>query len=367
MKILLLTSHLNFGGISVYTVSLAEGLKNKGEEVLVSSGGGDLVPQLEENGIKHIKIPIDTKSEIGPKVLLSAFKLHKILREEKIDLIHAQTRVTQVVASNINRFLNIPYVTTCHGFFKARGSRLIFPCWGSKVVAISEAVREHLVNQLKVPKEKVSLIYNGIDTNKFFKDYTQEEKDNLRCQYQLSQGPVIGIISRLSSVKGHKYLLLAFAQVLKYNPSAQLLIIGDGAEKQRLIDLTKKLKIADKVIFGQSTADTTKPLSIMDIFVLPSLQEGLGLCLLEAMAMAKPVIASDVGGIYTLVQHRTNGLLTVPADESSLTQMIIALLNDREMAIKMGQAGRKMVEDKFSLEQMVEKTKNLYREVLNAS
>ena len=274
--------------------------------------------------------------------------------------------MTQVIANNLSRFLKIPYVTTCHGFFKARGGRLLFPCWGSKVIAISEPVREHLVNKLKVPKENTALIYNGVDTDKFFKDYTQEEKDNFRLQYKLSNDPIIGIISRLSSVKGHKYLLLAFAQVLKQNPAAQLLIIGDGPEKRRLVALAKKLKISNKVIFGKSTADTTKPLSIIDIFVLPSIQEGLGLSLLEAMAMAKPVVASDVGGIYTLVEHQVNGLLTISADEKSLAQAITALLSDKETALKMGQAGRKMVKEKFSLAKMVEETRNLYREVLNA-
>lgn len=366
MKILLLTSHLNFGGISIYTVSLAKGLKNKGHDVLVASSGGDLVPQLETEGIRHIKIPIDTKSEVGPKVLLTVFKLRKILKEEKVDLIHAQTRVTQVVANSINRYLKIPYVTTCHGFFKARAGRLIFPCWGSKIVAISEAVREHLVNQLKVAKDKVCLIYNGIDTNKFFKNYSPEEKNSFCREYKLSSGPVIGIISRLSSVKGHEYLLSAFTQILESYPTVRLLIIGDGPEKNRLVNLAKKLKIDDKVIFEKSTADTTKPLSIMDIFVLPSLQEGLGLALLEAMAMGKPVIASKVGGIYTLVQHGVNGLLTVPADEKSLAEAIVTLLNDKEMARGMGQMGRRMVEEKFSLEQMVEKTNDLYNEALNA-
>ena len=129
MKILLLTSHLNFGGISIYTFSLAKGLKDKGNDVLVGSSGGDLVPQLLNIGIRHIKIPVNTKSEIGPKAMLSVFKLRKILKEEKVELIHAQTRVTQVVASNLSRFFKIPYVTTCHGFFKPHGGRLIFPCW----------------------------------------------------------------------------------------------------------------------------------------------------------------------------------------------------------------------------------------------
>ena len=272
MKILLLTSHLNFGGISIYTFSLAKGLKDKGNDVLVGSSGGDLVPQLLNIGIRHIKIPVNTKSEIGPKAMLSVFKLRKILKEEKVELIHAQTRVTQVVASNLSRFFKIPYVTTCHGFFKPHGGRLIFPCWGNRVIAISEAVREHLVNQMKVAKEKIGLIYNGIDLDKFSKYRRPEEKDNFRLEYKLSGAPVIGIISRLSSVKGHKYLLASFAQILKEYPEEQLLIVGDGPEENKLVNLAKELKILGKVIFAKSTPDTTKPLSVMDIFVLPSLQ-----------------------------------------------------------------------------------------------
>ena len=120
MKILLLTTHMNLGGIGVYVLLLAKGLTKRGHEVFVASCGGNLIGLLESFGARHLKIDIKTKAAISPKVFLARKEVTRIIKEKNIQLIHAHTRVTQMLAYLVSRKTNIPYLTTCHGFFKPK-------------------------------------------------------------------------------------------------------------------------------------------------------------------------------------------------------------------------------------------------------
>ena len=167
MNISFITTHLNIGGIAVYTTSLAKALVEKGHRVTVFSSGGDMVADSIKDNVIHKKIDIKTKSELSPKLWLNLSRLKKVIADEKPDIIHAQTRVAQVLAALVSEKINVPFVSTCHGFFKKRLSRKLFGCWGSGVIAISEAVKNHLMTDFGVPEDKITLIHNGIDVNKF--------------------------------------------------------------------------------------------------------------------------------------------------------------------------------------------------------
>ena len=366
MRILLLTTHLNLGGIGVYVLSLAKGLLQKGHQVFVVSSGGDLVALLDSFGVNHLAVDIKTKSEISPKVILARKQIARIIKGKNIDIIHAHTRVTQVLAHLVSKKTGVPYVTTCHGFFKRRMFRRIFPCWGSRSIAISEAVREHLVNDFGVRKENIAVVHNGVEIEKFSPDkFSQPQKDELRRNYGLKSGrPVIGTVARLSSVKGQRYLILAMKRILKDNPAAQLLLVGDGPEKDRLVQQVEELGIEDKVFFVPPTLDISAPLSIMEVFVFPSLLEGLGLAIIEAQAMGLPVVATDVGGIYTLVKDGVNGFLVHPKEPDALAEAILKLLRDKKLAERFGAQARIQAGRKFNLKQMVEGIERVYREIL---
>ncbi len=366
MKILLLSTHLNLGGIGIYTLSLAKSLKESGEDVVIASSGGSLVKDLKRCGIEHVEIPVNTSSDIGLHTILAYFRLLPVVRNTPIDIIHAQTRVTQIIANMLSKNSSASFVTTCHGFFKNRFFRRIFPCWGEKAIAISDAVRQHLVCDFKLPKNRVSVIYNGIDAKRFDKQVSAADRLHIKKEYRLKDAPVIGIISRLSGIKGHKYLINAFARVLKVVPDAQLLIIGDGKRKysDSLKGRVKGLGLDAKVKFYPSCRDTSIPLSIIDVFCHPSLQEGLGLSILEAMAMGVAVVASDVGGIYTLIKDRSNGLLVPPKDEEALSEAILLLLSDRKKAQEMGRLSKSIVQKNFTLEEMTKKVVKVYEKVI---
>ena len=359
MKILYLANHLNIGGITSYLFSLARGMKARGERVYLASSGGEREEDFIAEGIRCIRVPLGTKSEASPKILFSFLQLLPLIKENEIDIIHCNTRVTQVLGALLARFSGRPYISRCHGFFKKRFSRLVFPCWGKKVIAISEAVRNHLVEDFKVSPEDIRVIHNGIDLERF--------QVKIKKDFGLGPGPVVGIIARLSDVKGHAYLIQAMPEVLTRIPAVKLLIVGDGKTKDELVNMVERLGLAGSVSFLPSLRDTREALSLMDVFVLPSLKEGLGLSLMEAMAAGLAVIGSDVGGIRNLIQHGQNGILVAAQDVHQLARAILELLGDRNKREYLGNNAREFIRDNFSLEKMIVETQEVYAQCLKRS
>lgn len=364
MNILHITNQLDVGGITSYVLTLSSGLKKKGHNVFVASSGGELLPKFSERGIVFIPIPINTKSEISPKIFMSLFGLIGLVKRNNIDIVHAHSRTTQVLGCLLGKVRGIPYVSTCHGFFKTRFSRRLLPCWGQKVIAISQQVKTHLVDDFKIEDRRIEVIHNGIDIERF-QGVSQDKR--LRGNFGLGDGPVVGIVARLSDVKGHSYLIEAMKPVLEKIPSAQLVIVGEGRMKEELISLAKKLKIEKNVVFMPTVSDTKEVLSAIDVFVMPSLNEGLGLALMEAMSCGLPVVGSNVGGIKSLIQHGINGLLTEPAEVKGLSSAILDLLTDRKKALALGSNAKDFISRNFSQGQMISETERVYLECVKVS
>jgi len=365
MRILLLTTHLNIGGITTYTVSLAKALKAKGHEVFVASNGGMLVPELTQAGISHLKMDIFTKSELSPKVFRAVLEVSSIAKKLGIDVIHSQTRIAQVIGFFASKLSKVPYVTTCHGFFNKNMGRIIFPCWGDRVIAISDAVKENLTDYFGVDEDRVRLIYNGIEIKKFLKDFSEEEIIGLKDRFGVRRDySVIGTIARFTPDKGHDTLLYALFEILRQKPNVQLVFVGDGAERLRIMDLVQRLSLSDNTVFIKPQINTVNVLAIMDVFMFtPARREGLGLVILEALASGKPVVATDVGGVSSVIQNNVNGFLVEPSRPELLVEPVLKLLKDKELYKKMSQAGREIAIKKFSINGMADRTEEVYREV----
>lgn len=365
MNILYITNHLNVGGITSYTLTLAAGLKKRGHNVYIASCGGERVLKFKEAGIIYITVPINTKREISFKIILSALKLAKIIKKDKIDIIHSHSRTTQVLGCLLHKMTGVKHIFTCHGFFKRRILRKLFPCWGEKVIAISQQVKEHLIKDFKLANQDITVINNGIDVDRF-KAGTLRPKIEIKKNLVSGDGPVIGIIARLSDVKGHRYLIEAMKMVLDKEASAQLLIIGEGKMQQELVQLVNKLGINKSVFFIPEISDTREALAAMDIFVMPSLQEGLGLALMEAMSVGLAVIGSNIGGIKTLIQDGYNGLLVEPANSQNLTKALLALLSDPIKRDNLGLQAQRFIQQNFSQDKMITETEKEYLLCLGA-
>jgi len=364
MNILYLSNHLNTGGITSYLLTLATGMRKKGHSVYLASSGGFWLSRFMAEGIDFVPVPMNTKKAVSPKILASLLKLSKTIEKSEIQLVHSHSRTTQVLGYWLARNLKIKHILTCHGFFKRRLFRKLFPCWPDVIIAISEQVKEHLVKDLKADERKIFVVPNGIDVEKS-KIQNPKPKTELKKQLGLKEGPIIGIVARLSDVKGHLYLIQALPFVLKQIPEAQLLIVGDGKMKKELVQAVENLKIKQNVVFIPSVPDTREIFSLMDVFVMPSLKEGLGLALMEAMASGLAVIGSDVGGIRSLIQDGKNGLLVKPQDVTGLSQAILRLLTDPRESGALGEAGRIFIEKNFSQDKMVSQTQGVYKKCLN--
>ncbi|MBI1870453.1 MAG: glycosyltransferase family 4 protein [Chlamydiae bacterium] len=364
IKVLLVASHLDAGGITSYLLTLAKALKEKGVDPFIASGGGQFERSTD---LAHFNIGIHTKSELSLHVLKGAWRMKKIIQEEGIQLIHAQTRVAAVTSFIASHLCGIPFLTTAHGFYRPHRGRKIFPCWGDAVIAISSHVRDHLEKDFKVSHEKIHLIYNGTDLSKLNHLPLEEEKMEFRRQYHLDKDiPTIGIIARLSPVKGHRFLLEALHALSKVR-KLQCLVVGDGPSRKEFLDDLTRFNLKNIVRWIPWTDHSWEVLSLLDVFVLPSLQEGLSLSILEAQAAGVPVVASNVGGISEVVVDGKTGILVPPQDSQALERTLNKMLEDPALARHMGSQGREHVSQKFNLDRMTDKVIALYEKVLSHS
>ena len=363
MKILLLTTHINIGGITSYLLTLTKGLTAKGHQVVVASSGGNMLKEFERAGARHLMVDVRTKSEIHPKLWWASSLISGFILEEGIEVIHAHTRVTQVMGHFLSGQTGVPMVTTCHGFFKRRWFRKVFPCWGKGVIAISCPVALHLWKDFGVANERIHMVTNGIDLKRFTVA-DQGERNKKRLELGIGDHPVIGIIARLSDVKGIDVLLKAMPVVIQAIPNIQLIIAGEGPEKEKLQQIVQDLSLHAFVRFESTVNHTRDLLAAFDVFVMPSLMEGLGLSVIEAQATGIPVIASNVGGLPELVEDSKTGYLVPVGDSQVLAQRIIEMLKNPVQAKAMAAEARFLVEQKFSSEKMVEGTLKVYEQYL---
>jgi glycosyltransferase involved in cell wall biosynthesis len=312
-------------------------------------------------GIRHVEINIRTKSEINPRLWLSLPLLDRLVRKEGIDIIHAQTRVTQVLGNSLSVLTGVSMVTTCHGFFRPNWFRRTFPCWGQAVIAISKPVAQHLSADFKVPQNKIHLIANGIDLGRF--GVTDDKQRRcVRQKWNIGDGPLIGIIARLSDVKGISVLIKGMPLVLKEIPSANLMIVGQGPEEDFLKKLTQEMSLTTHVRFENTINQTPELLPAFDVFVMPSLMEGLGLSVMEAQACGIPVVASRVGGLVDLIEDGVSGFLVASNDPAVLAGRIIDVLRNPVQAKMMAGQARLNIEQHFSAQRMVEQTIQTYEQ-----
>jgi glycosyltransferase involved in cell wall biosynthesis len=363
MKILLMTTHLNSGGIASYLLNLSRGLVESGHEVHIIFSGGNQDYRFIKAGAQLKHLSIRTKSELSLRLYAALPYVQRYVLDNKIDIIHSQTRVTQVMGWWMKKITGVPYVATCHGFFKRRISRMVFPCWGDHAIAISDPVKTHLMKDFFVPEKNISLIESGISLQDF-PVVTAELRDQNRRQLGFDKEPLVGIVARLSDVKGQDILIKAFQKVAQLKPNAKLLIVGRGREEIALKKMVDDFSLQNQIFFYPEVDRTYFYLSAMDVFVNPSRQEGLGISVIEAQASGIPTIASRVGGVTSLIEHGKTGYLVESQNVSELAERIIHVLDHPVEALKIAQAARESVERESSSHLMVNRTVEVYKKVL---
>ena len=365
MKILHLTTHLNTGGITTYILRLIRPLKDRGIETYVLSSGGECRGQFTERGAKVFDLPIKTKSELHPKIYLQLPAVAKLIRDENIDLIHAHTRITQVMAAWLKYLTGRPYVATFHGFYRRRLGRRLWPCFGEGAIAISEGVRDHLVKDHFFSIKKVWTVNNAVDLDEIDQTFQRHDPAKVRAHFGLSPNDkVIGVVARLVQDKVHEFLIRAVGELRHRYKGLKILIVGEGNYRAALEKLARDLNLSSQVIFTGRQPDVTLPLAAIDIFSLPATwREGFGLSIIEAMTCGKPVIVTNIWALNSLIQNRITGLMVPPSAVEPLAEAIAELIDNQALSATMQRAGRAMVERLFSISRMADEIAAIYRSV----
>jgi len=375
VKVLLVITRMSLGGAPRHVLSLALGLNRDRYEVWIAAGPedkgeGSLIEEAESSGVQLVLIP-GLKRDLSPSNDLKAFfGIYRLMLSERFHIVHTHTSKAGVLGRLAGRLAGVPAsVHTFHGnifegFFGPVASSLFLLLeramakFTDRFVAISRRNLSYFVRRGIAPWEKFRLIYNGVDLERF----RPVDKGAARRALGLSQGPVVGTVAALVPVKGLEYLLEAAHIVRSEVPEVVLTIAGGGALEGTLRRRAKDLGV--EVRFLGPREDVSLVLSALDVFVLPSLSEGMGLSLMEAMAAGLPVVATEVGGVPELVVDGETGVLVPPGDPDALAGAILDCIGDREKAVEMGRRGKERVCALFSLPRMIQEHEALYEELL---
>lgn len=333
------------------------------------------IQRLEQEGIEFILCPSLVRRTNIIKDLKTFLDIWRIIKKKSPEIVHTHSSKAGLLGRLAAKLARIPIVVhTPHGhvFFGYFGplktkifiilERLVSRIT-DRIIALTNKEKEDYIKFRIANEDKFDVIYSGIELDKF-KELSEDKKQNLVKEFGIPEKSlIIGTVGRLVPVKGHEFLIKAAKYIISKYPEAFFVFTGDGPLEQNLKRQALELGINNNIIFLGWRSDAARIISVYDIFALPSLNEGMGRVLAEAMALGKPIVASNVGGIPDLVTHGKNGFLVPVRNSEKLAKYIQILIKNKEQREKMGQVGKEMVKN-FSKEKMVEKIANLYEELL---
>lgn len=289
------------------------------------------------------------------------------------DLLHTHEFKSDLLGWPVARHVGRPWIATDH-HLAVDESRLLrlFAAFDRHALRRADAVIVPSYSQAQrlrgvVPPERLHVIYHGIDATAFAQG-ADNARPQVRRRYGVADGePVVAVFGRLEPVKGHTDLLEAARHMLQVRPDLHFWIVGEGSLAQTLQQQAQALGIAEAVRFLGYQRDVASLMAASDLIVLPSHHESFGIVLIEAMALGKPIIASAAGGIPEVVSDGVEGLLVAPGRPFELSARALALLADPAQTAALGEAGRRRVEERFTVRLMVERVAALYRQVIAPS
>jgi glycosyltransferase involved in cell wall biosynthesis len=384
LRVLLVLPNLHIGGSQEAVRTLAQHLAADGCSPVVCSlfAGGPLLDDLAKQGtpVEVLRLPRHRFVALPwyvADMLRLLRRLAGVIRKYRANVVQTYILGSQhFLVLGLARLLGVPVVIlnfrnekflpfSQPGGLKNRLHRLAYRLarrWASGYVAVSAEVKQAMLRTLGLSENDVTVICNGVDVDRYARGVDREQ---VRCGLGLSAQDSLAItVATLKAQKGHRYLIEAAAKVVRQHPDTHFLLVGDGELRAELEAHTRALGLADRIHFLGSRRDVSELLAASDVFILPSLWEGLSMALLEAMAAAKPIVATAVSGTEQTMVHGQTGLLVPPSDAPALAQAIHALLSDPERARSLGQAARRRAETHFSTQQQAAEYVALYRRLL---
>ena len=372
MKILMALMGLNIGGAETHVLELSKELCRMGHEIVVASAGGVFVKELEDSGVRHIYVPLNTKSPVA--VIKSYFSLKKLIQNEDFDVVHAHARIPAFILGFLQRKMHFRFVTTAHLNFRVNPLFRLFSNWGDRTLAVSEDIKEYLIQEYNVPEEHISLTINGIDSQKF-----SSEVDFSHILNEFSLHPEkrhIVYISRIDNDRSLPAFQLAdiASELYRFAPDTEIIIVGGGNDIERLREKCAAVNAAigeNYITLTGARTDINAFIAASDIFV------GVSRSALEAMSAAKPVILSgDQGYLGIFEESKINTAIATnfccrdcepPKKETLLSDIELLLSKSKDELSSMGVYNQSVIADFYSVHRMAQDYEKVYKSVCHLS
>jgi glycosyltransferase involved in cell wall biosynthesis len=368
-KVLRIIARLNIGGPAINAIILSAGLdRGKFETILItgrpSRSEGEMAGLLAEKKVSPVMI-----KELGREIdlwkdLFSFFKVYALIKKERPDIVHTHTAKAGALGRLAGALCGCKLVHTFHGhvlegYFGRLKSRIFIwierflAALTDKIIVVSPRIKDELLRLKIAPENKISVMPLGL-----------ELEGLLALAPPQPQAPYlnIGIVGRLVPIKNHRLFLQAAAEIK--DARLQFFIIGDGELRQDLEDYARELGLSGKVAFSGWQDDLAKVYGQLDLLTLTSLNEGTPVSIIEAMAAARPVIATDVGGVRDLLGDNERGRLVKSGDSRGLAEAIKKLAGNPALRLELGRQGRDFVRARFTKERLIKDIELLYNELL---
>ena len=371
IRVLHVLSTLLPGGSELSVLRLTGALDPRRYRTSVAFLRGEAVLRRDFEAIGAEVVPVRLRTHFDPFCLL---RLRALVARGRHDLVHTHMDVADFYGALAGRLGGArAVVSTKHApdEFRSRRTWKRYPFlllerlayeMDDAVIVVSQGLAAFLEETERLPRHKMVIIGHGVDGG---------APPLPRAEARAALGlpgldPLIGSVGRLSREKGHAFLLRALPAIVAAFPGAGCVLAGDGPWRRELEDEARRLGMADRVLFLGHRGDVTAILSALDLFVQPSLYEGFGMSLLEAMAARLPIVATHVGGIPEVVDDQVAGLLVPPADAAALARAAITLLSDPERARRLGDSAARLVAERHSISSVAARVDALYRRVLGS-
>ncbi len=366
-----------------FLLPLTAALECEGFSVAISCARGPWFDEIAERGFRIVENPVSRNANAWHHSR-SIWRTAKLLREEKITVLHVHTPIAALVGRLAARLAGTPIVIyTAHGFYFHDNSRpltkaalialeKIGSTCGDFVMTVSAEDREAAIKHGIAKPDTVETIYNGVDTSHYHSGrFTTEERAAYRARVGIPpDAQVIGMMGRLVREKGFFEFFEAAADVLQRHPDSWFMVVGDllpsdyDGRRDELKHHIERMGVTHRTVFVGMVNDPAPSLNAMDIFCLPSYREGMPISLLEAMSMGLPCIATDIRGCREEVVDGETGWLIPPREAKPLSEKICILLDNPEVATRMGDAGRRRVLQHFDIRKVVEHQIEIYQRLL---
>jgi len=381
-RLLSIITRLDMGGSAMTVMDIVKFMDGSKYEMHFMCGS---VSQLEESELAALKsacasftVEPELRRDPSPVHDLKALlRIYRFIRRGRFDIVHTHTSKAGFIGRLAARLAGVPCIVHCthghvfYGFFGKFKTKIyvflekIGALVSDRVLCLTALeVEDHL--KLGIGRRELfEVVPSGVHTEQYA--VAETPRETVRSRLGIPEAAlVVGAVGRLDPVKGVRHLVDAFAQLKGFATEQYLLLVGDGEERTMLETRARELGVGARVVFTGLRRDVPDLLHVMDIYALPSLNEGYGRVLIEAMSAGLPVVASSVGGVPSLIRDGVNGLLVPPAEPDALAAAVTRLAQSPDLARKIADAGKASVDENCSVAAMNRKIELIYSEILSA-